>query len=176
VTCVVLGQDELCPQLLNDPMREVVILKQIYLLSNFGFIEVTIEGAEPSFNIRSFLDNFRFELMSFLRFHKIYDFLGADFRIIDEERILHGVLLDEVEDFYAFYIVLLVDQKVELLPLLCHNIEFSTVEDEVTQGLEDADVDAELVDCSCLFALSFVALEDVFEELGHVCLGVVDAL
>jgi hypothetical protein len=43
VAGVVFGQYELGPQLLNDPVGEVVVLEEVDLLANFRFVEMAVE-------------------------------------------------------------------------------------------------------------------------------------
>lgn len=105
---VVLGQDQFGPELLDDPMGEVVVLEKVYLLSNFWFVEVAVETAESVLDLSCFFDYFGLKPSTFLCLHEIYDFLGADLCIVDEEGILHGIFFDEVYDFYPLDVVLLV--------------------------------------------------------------------
>ena len=145
---VVLGQDQLRPELLDDPVREVVVLEEVYLLPHLRFVEVAVETAQPVLYLGRFLDDFRLEPPALFGLHEVYDLLGADFCIIDEEGILHGVLLDEVYDFYPLDVVLFVDEKIQFLPLLCYDIEVCALVDELAQGLQDADVDSQPIYCA----------------------------
>lgn len=73
---------------------------------------MAVETAQSVLYLSSFLDYLGLKPPAFLSFHEIYDFLGADFCIIDEEGVLHRVFLDEVYDFYPLDVVLLVYEEV----------------------------------------------------------------
>lgn len=108
VTGVVLGEDQLCPELLDDPMREIVVLEQVYLLTHFALVKMAVETAKTVLYISRLFDYLGLEPLAFFGLHEVDDFFRAYFGIIDEEGIFHGVLLYEIYDFYPFDVVLLV--------------------------------------------------------------------
>lgn len=93
-------------------MGEIVVLEEVYLLADLGFVEVAVETTQAVLYFSCLFDYLTLEPSTFFGFHEVYDFLGADFGIIDEEWIFHGVLLDEIHDFYPLNVVLLVYEEV----------------------------------------------------------------
>jgi hypothetical protein len=133
-----------------------------------------VEGLQTRPYVGCLSHHLSLELAALLRLHEVSHFLGTDFCIVDVEGVPYGVLVDEVKHLHPLDVVLLVDEEVEFLPLLCDHVEARAFVDEVAEGLQDADVHPQLVACARLGPLA--ALEDLAEELGHVGLGVVDAL
>ena len=93
-------------------MGKFIVLEEVYLLSDLGFVEVAVETAESVLYLSRFFDYFCLEPAAFFSLHEVYDFLGANFGIIDEEGVFHGILLDEVYDFNPLYVILFVDEEV----------------------------------------------------------------
>ncbi len=106
---IVLGENELGPKLLYDPVREVIVLKKIQLLPHLAFVEVAIERSQPLLYLWGLLYYLSLEACSLLCFHEVDDFLGADFSVVDEEGVFHGVLINELEDFDTLDVILFVD-------------------------------------------------------------------
>lgn len=112
MTSIVLRQDQLGPQLFDDPMREIIVLEQVYLLSYLALIKVPIKSSQTGADLGSLPRQFSLKYSPLFGLHEIYYFLGGNFRAVDIEGIAHRVLADEVEDLHPFDAVLLIDEEV----------------------------------------------------------------
>lgn len=135
MTRVVLRQNQLRPQLLDDPVREIIVLEHVDLLAHLRLIKVPIKTSQTPPNLRRLAPHLRLQLCPVLRLHKVDDFLGGNLCVIDIEGIAHGILTNEVEDFDSLNVVLFVDEEVELLPLFRHDVESRALEHEMAQSL-----------------------------------------
>lgn len=154
---VILCQDKLSPKLFNDPMRKIIVLKKVNFLPNFSFIKMVIEFLNFAFDFINFSYCLLFECFSFWFFHELNDFLWWNVSIIDQKWIFHGILIYKVNNFDPFNIVLFVNEKVQLLPLLRHNIELSSFKDELAQSLQYPNMKWNFIAYCC--SLTFVYLQ-----------------
>lgn len=100
-------------------------------------------------DLGSFLYNLGSKSTSLFGFHEIDDFFGGDFSVVDGEGVSHGILVDEVEHFHTLDVVLLVDEEVQLLPLLSHDVELGALIHEVAHRLQHANVNSYSISCAC---------------------------
>ena len=73
---------------------------------------MAVETTQAVLYFRCLFDDLGLESTAFFGLHEVYDFLGADFGIIDEEGIFHGILLDEIHDFYPLDVVFFVNEEI----------------------------------------------------------------
>lgn len=129
-------------------MRKIVIFEQVNLLTHLCLVEMPVKCTQSTSNFCCFPYHFFPKLLSFLSLHEIYDFLRGNLCIIEGKRIAHGVLADEIKSLEAFNVVLLVDEEIKLLPLFSNHLETRTLENELTQSLQDANVNTQALTCS----------------------------
>ena len=75
VVGIVLGEDELGPEFLDDPVAEKVVLVQIDLLTDLALVELGVDSSQVLLDKGGILLQLLEGAAALLRLHELYDFL-----------------------------------------------------------------------------------------------------
>lgn len=140
VSSTVLGQNEFRPQILHDPMRKIVMLVHIDPHPHLMLAKLRIVVLELGADALVLPLEGGAHGGSLGRLHEGDDVLAGDVQPVQEERVLHRVLAQEVQHFQVLQVVLLEDQEVQLLPLLADRVERPALLHELPQLVQNPQV------------------------------------